>query len=318
MFWNKKRRPAESPAANPTGKHVAAELWSRKAAEMVHSPDWSRNLWQSHPITQRHIQRAMSGDPETNWLTYVRDRYCPRPFERGLSLGCGNGAAERDAITLGICQQMEGMDLSPGAIEVAQQEAVRTNLADRITYFTGDMDNLDLPENRYDVIIAGQSVHHVQNLESLAEALHRTMKPRGILILNEYVGPSQYQWTDKVDRLMNDLLALLPPEKRLRQNGTLKEAVLRPTPEQVAAVDPTESVRSAEILPVFSRHFDFDYRANFGGTLLQHLLSEIIANFSEHNPMDRALIDALVLFEDTLIQENAIESDFVFGVMHPH
>lgn len=315
MFWNRRRKPAE---ALPTGdKGVTTELWSRKAAEMVENQDWSRNLWQSHPITQDHIQRAMTGDAAVNWLNFFHRRYCTAPFEFGISLGCGNGAAERDSINLGICREIDGYELSPGAVQVAREQARIAGISDKIHYHIADLDSPQLPVAKYDVAIAGQSVHHVTNLEALVQALHRSMKPTGYLILNEYVGPSRYQWTDKTDRLMNDLLQILPPEKRRKQDGTLKEAVVRPLPEHVIAVDPSESVRSADILPVFSQWFETDYHANFGGTLLQHLLSEIVANFHEDDSRDRAIIDLLVHYEATLIEEGIIESDFVFAIMKP-
>jgi SAM-dependent methyltransferase len=312
MFWSRKKKMETAPAM---GKDVAAELWGEKARNMVSNKDWSRNLWQSHPITQAHIQRLMTGDPNVNWLNFVKQRYCETPRETGLSLGCGEGCAERDAIQLGLCMQMEAYDLSPGAIQAAEEQAAAVGMADRIRYGIADLDEISLPAAAYDLIIAGQSVHHISNLEHLAEQLHKSLRPGGILILNEYVGPSRFQWTDKVDRLMNDLLNLLPPEKRIMQNGTEKPAILRPTPEQVAKVDPTESVRSAEILPVFSQYFAADYSAPFGGTLLQFLLSEIVANFNEHDERDRARIDMLVYFEETLIREGVIDSDFVFAVM---
>lgn len=318
MFWSRKKAapaPVASPAAG--GKHVAEQLWADKARAMSADRDWSRNLWQSHPITQAHIQRLMTGDPGVNWLGFVAQRYCATSRQRGLSLGCGNGCAERDAIKLGICRQMDGYDLSPGAVDEARALAGQAGMADQIAYAVADLDQITLPASTYDLVIAGQAVHHVQQLEHLAEQLWKSMKPGGILVLNEYVGPSRFQWSDRVGTLMNDLLRLLPPEKRQMRDGRLKSEIIRPTPEQVERVDPTESVRSAEILPVFERFFSYDYRAPFGGTLLQFLLSDIAANFDEHSPADCALIDLLVYFEETLIREQVIPSDFVFAILKP-
>lgn len=284
---------------------------------MVRDPDWSRNLWQSHPITQKHIQRHMSGDPEKNWLTYVEENYCQVPRKNGLSLGSGDGGAERDSIRQKICLKMTAYDLSPDAVRTAQEQAQLAGYGDQIDYQVADLDNIELPAGIYDLVIAAQSVHHISNLERLTEQIHKCLTSDGILVVNEYVGPSQYQWTDKADALMNELLQILPPEKRRMQDGSLKERVVRPTREQVVAVDPTESVRSEEILPILEQYFEYDYQANFGGTLLQFLLSDIIANFHEDDPMDRALIDILDFFEQTLIREGVIASDFIFAVMKP-
>ncbi|HVH25122.1 MAG TPA: hypothetical protein VM818_00135 [Vicinamibacterales bacterium] len=94
--------------------------------------------------------------------------------------------------------------------------------------------------------------------------------------------------------------------------------VQRPTVAQVVAVDPSEAVRSADILPVLERSFEIVYRANLGGTLLQFLLADIVGNFRIDVAHDAALIQFLILFEEILIAEKIIPSDFVMVVARPH
>ncbi|MGI8905472.1 MAG: class I SAM-dependent methyltransferase [Candidatus Sumerlaeaceae bacterium] len=312
MFWSRKKRFSDAQASS------AEELWGAKAEEKLTGQQWMRTLWQSHPITQAHLRYYMTGDPGRHWLSFVKDRYCPTPRDRGLSLGCGEGSVERESIRQGVCRQMVGLDFAAAAIEIARREARSVGFQDSIRYDVADLDHITFSADTYDIIIASHSVHHLTHLEHVASELHKALKPDGILILNEYVGPSRYQWSEKAGALMNDLLRILPREKRfVARDNSYRDVILPLSHEQVIAVDPSESVRSDEILPVFEKYFVMDHRGDFGGTLLQFLLGDIIANFDENNAADRALIDLLVYFEATLIREGVLTSDFVFAVMKP-
>lgn len=53
-------------------------------------------------------------------------------------------------------------------------------------------------------------LHHITNLEHLLEQVRIALCPGGLFVVLEYVGPSRFQWSDKVDYLMNRMLAALP------------------------------------------------------------------------------------------------------------
>ena len=67
-------------------------------------------------------------------------------------------------------------------------------------------------------------------------------------------------------------------------------------------MDPSESVRSDEIMGLVGERFEIVYRADFGGTLLQFVLSDIAGNFDPADPKDVAMIDLVCLYEQTLIE----------------
>ena len=90
----------------------------------------------------------------------------------------------------------------------------------------------------------------------------------------------------------------------------LREGADRPAPpEAIIETDPSEALRSDEIVPLLESRFDVLYRADFGGTLLQFVLADIAANFSRTTPGRRAL-DLMSLLEEVLIAERVLPSDF--------
>ena len=112
---------------------------------------------------------------------------------------------------------------------------------------------------------------------------------------------------------MDGLLAALPEShRRSLKDGRVKEKAVRPTEKEVYEVDPSESVRSDEIMGLIEERFEIVYRADFGGTLLQFVLSDIAGNFDPADPRDVAMIDLMCLYEKTLIDKGVLPSDFVY------
>jgi hypothetical protein len=80
------------------------------------------------------------------------------------------------------------------------------------------------------------------------------------------------------------------------------------------AASPFESIRSAEIVPIFRRTFDVVVERRLGGTI-QHLLYNGIAhNFRPDDPTAVRLVTAIAEVEDALIDSQVLPSDFMLLV----
>jgi hypothetical protein len=80
------------------------------------------------------------------------------------------------------------------------------------------------------------------------------------------------------------------------------------------AIDPSEAIRSAELVPLVDSHFEIIERIDFGGTILQLLLQDIAGNFAPENARDVAVLDLLWMLEDRLISAGQLPSDFTLLV----
>jgi 2-polyprenyl-3-methyl-5-hydroxy-6-metoxy-1,4-benzoquinol methylase len=297
---------------------VTSELWGSKAREKAESDAWRYRYWQAHPVTVRHINRLITGDEGEGWLPFTKRRFLSDCAEHGLSLGCGHGWTEREALRLGICQTFDAFDIAEEALEVARRQADDEGLGDRIDYRRSDLNTIVLEADTYDVVIAAMVLHHVEALEHLLDQILTSLTSNGVLVVNEYIGPARFQWLDKTQLLMNRVLETLPAELRVSPtSGFVKERFERTPPEEIARVDPSEAVRSDEIVATLESRFEVLYRADYGGTLLQFLLADIAANFHEGDPREVALLDLMALFEEVLIVERILPSDFAFFVLSP-
>lgn len=293
----------------------AADFWS-KARQLGES----RFHWITHPVTRAHINHRVSGDHSVDVIAYWQEHFMPAVFESVLSLGCGFGEFERMLATRGIAQHIVGLDVSPGAIEGAKEAATEAGLSEAISYEVADLNTIDMGTERFDAIFGIGSVHHVFQLEQLFNSCRSALGPQGLLFLDEYIGVSRWQVSDDLLALMNSILSLLPA--RLRQIfGTnpveFKDWMYRTDLSWFDNNDPSESVRSAEILSTVKVHFDvIDFRP-YGGAILHLLLSMIAGNFDESSEEDRTLLELLILMERELERSGRIGSDFAALVCSP-
>src|SRR5207249_7745947 len=179
----------------------------------------------------------------------------------------------------------EGLDLSDEAVRLASEKA-RAAGFDHLRYRVADLNKIKLNRETYDVIFGISSVHHVQNLEHLFRQVQQALKPGGYFFLDEFIGPSRFQWTDAQLRTMNDALRRLPKElrRRISDRKKFKDRVVRETVGEVTASDPSEAVRSSEILPLLAQYFELGQMRGYGGAILHQLLYDIAGNFCEENP----------------------------------
>lgn len=272
-------------------------------------PGW---YWMQHPMVRDRINVLTSGDRHTDaygrLAGFLGDCGHPGPLGRCASLGCGSGGLERDLVRRGMVGDIEGYDRSESAVAEARRLAADLGYGD-IRYHTADLAGLVLPEAQFDAIFTHSSLQAVEALESVVATVRRALKPGGIFHLNEFVGPSRFQWIDAQVRLTNEFLDTLP-DRLLETPAGRKPRVERPTVEHMLAVHPTKAVRSSEIREVLTRHFDILEERPFGGTLLHMGLSDIAQNFDGENPEDVAHLERFFDLEDQVLTNGTLSSDF--------
>ena len=287
------------------------DVWSVDAEKRAEVSGW---YWMAHPLVRQRINVLISGGPECDAYGQLRrlleGRGWSLPIESAISLGCGFGGLERDLITRGLVRRFDAYDLAEGAIEQARRLAKEGGL-EGIRYHVADLEMMSLPHGELDAIFAHQSLHHVEKLEQLFAKVWRALKPSGVFHLHEFVGPTRFQWTDAQLRLVNEFLASLPPRLRSLPSGEPKPAMGRPTVDAMIEADPTEAVRSSDILAALGQRFRILEERRIGGALLHLGLGDIAQNFRPDDPDDRAHLERFFALEDKAMRDGAIGSDFV-------
>lgn len=262
--------------------------------------------WLDHPSVMAHYAARGLLDG-MNWKHWV-SRHLGGPAERSLELGCGSASLSLELHALGATREVEGMDASPERIQEAENRRTAARVPGR--FAVGDVNALALEPGRYDLIVSSHSYHHFLELEAINAQVSRALTPRGLFILEEFVGPTQFQWTDAQIEVTRGIMALIPERYRMLRWGAVKPYEGRPTVADVVAASPFESIRSAEIVPLFQKSFRILHRRNLGGTI-QHLLHNgIIHNFVPGQPEAEGILRGIFEAEDALVDSGMLPSDF--------
>ena len=86
--------------------------------------------------------------------------------------------------------------MSEDTLQLAKEETQKSGQLESINYMVANLNKLEFAENPYDAVFASQSVHHIEALEHYRQQVSRCLKTGGYFIINEFVGPNQFQWTD--------------------------------------------------------------------------------------------------------------------------
>jgi ubiquinone/menaquinone biosynthesis C-methylase UbiE len=285
-----------------------ADLWGKVAAERAAS---AMRGWADSPIVNHWVLGPrMAGGAGRHWLVGLAEDLPIAKGGRWLSLGCGSAGTEIFAAARGLFDSLLALDGSEDALAEGRKAALAQNAAG-LEFARADLNALDLPSEQFDVALMNMSLHHVQNLEGTLEAVERALKPGGIFVVNEFVGPSQFQFTDLQLAIAAAVLDVLPDRWRMDvTTGKLKTRYARHPRAHWNTVDPSEAIRSDEITRLLESRFEVLRRRDYGGTILHLALEHIVHNFDPRDERDVAAVRIMALLEDLLIRHGVIESDF--------
>jgi SAM-dependent methyltransferase len=285
-----------------------ADLWGRVAASRA---DSSIRGWADSPIVAEWVLGPrLGGAPGRQWLLALAEDLPLPKGGRWLSLGCGSAGTEIFAGRHGLFASLLGMDASAAALAEGRKAALAQNVQG-LEFARADLNALELPASEFDVAFMNMSLHHVKNLEGILDAVLGALKPGGIFVVNEFVGPSQFQFTDLQLALADAVLAVLPDRWRIDlTSGMPKTRYARQPRSHWNVVDPSEAIRSDEIVEQLQARFEVVSRRDYGGTILHLVLEHIVHNFDRADERDVAGIRLMGLLEDLLIRHGVLESDF--------
>lgn len=296
------------PMKNNAEENLAKKKWD----DAHNKKNFKKRFAMAHPEVSKFIN--------TNYLNMgqplsILKPYAKLPVDNALELACGRGDFSIRLVREGIARNVDAYDISDTAVDAARRNALNAGI-ESLQFHTADVNKIELEEDKYDLVCFSQSLHHIEELEHVFEQIAKALKKDGLLFVNDYVGPSRMQWTDKQMALMNEILEILPKSYRkllsgdMGYRGEYKKEVHRTPVEIYLKVDPSEGVRSAEILPVAKRYFKIIDERPLAGTIHYELLRGIVHNFDVNSEKDTALLKMILLLEKELISNGVINSDF--------
>ena len=283
-------------------------LWDRVVLPL-------KNWWDIPRVMERW-NIMVSGDPKVDYLHYYAGKYLKGKCELvALTVGSGTGHRELEMEKLGVFSRIDGIDVSRTRVEYAKEKAREAGVEEKVKYMVGDIFDVELGEGEYDLVLVEQTLHHLSPLEVALDRISGFLKSGGFLLLNEYVGPSRFQWTNLQLEVVNALLTILPEKYRKRwRSGTLKKKEYRTGKALMWLYDRTEAVESDRIMGLMEERFEPVEKKGYGGTVLMALFRDIAQNFLSPDSDTEKWLDICFFVEDFFLENGLLEHDFMTGI----
>ena len=281
-----------------------ARHWNERYEDQV------KSAWFSNDLVLGELNTRIAGH-NTFWLTWLLQEQLAMKPKRVLSVGCGDGAHELLIARNGWVEEIDAFDASTSGIQIAQAASDKEQLGIHFYVDTFEGFVASVPTKTYDMVFFIGSLHHVKDIEGMFSRVRACLAPDGLVVVNEYCGPCYNIYEDERVAIINGILAALDPQYKLSPTATWQNSTI----ESILAVDPSEAVRSALLLDFLRHYFDVRLERPFGGTLLHPLFDHLNSKkLNDSSAESTSIVRLLIEMENTLIKNNVLKNDFMFGV----
>ena len=300
-------------------KEISSVIFSKQRIKI--EKNWSHiqnqeSSWWNIPKVKERFNFLISGSSEKDFCEYITNKFLSDNNDlNALSLACGTGHKELKWAGTGRFKCIDAYDMSERRIRYATDQAIKHKLDSIINYRDSDVYDLEISNGLYDTVFAEQSLHHFRPVEEILIKVKNALKSTGYFIVNDFFGPTRFQWTDRQIEVVNSILSILPEKyKRMNSKGDVKNKVYKPGRLRMILGDPSEAVESSRIMPLLERHFKIVEMKEYGGTILHLLFRGIAHNFMLSDSKTMHFLDLCFEIEDILLQTGDLKSDFAIVV----
>lgn len=243
-------------------------------------------------------------------------QYSDKPTIKIISIGSGNGELE-----VGIAQQLidsginnftiECMDINAKMHQRTIKLAESLQVAQHIITVQKDFNQWQA-QDKYDVVIANQSLHHVVELEHLFNTIDKGLQANGVFITSDMIGRNGHmRWPEALE-MVQDFWKQLPASHTY--NGIYKRYEKHYINHD-CSVRSFEGVRSQDILPLLIAKFDFKMFFPFANIISIFIDRSFGHNFNVDNDFDRDFIDRVHAADEQAIMTGKIKPTQMVAVM---
>ena len=263
-----------------------------------------------HPFLYKlSTAKRITGDLEGIPLIEIAKQFLVPPAKKMLAVGSGLAFAEESLVRAGHVQCVVAFEASPVAVASAKERFTAGGLADRLDMRSGDVMLADLGDGEFDLVFVQAAVHHFYNIEEMFALFHRVLKPGGLIIYDEYIGPDHHMYERQVMDTLDEINDCLAPQYRwdvLRQ--ATRNEVPGATLDWMLQMDPSEGVHASMILPLTYKYFDVIHRVDYGGTVMRPFFVGILPNFDFSDPKDQTVASLIIKMEELLVRHGILPS----------
>jgi 2-polyprenyl-3-methyl-5-hydroxy-6-metoxy-1,4-benzoquinol methylase len=275
-----------------------------------------------HYWIAKHIQPRMctvlgASDVLLFFARSVAEAFCqPGAGRRIVSLGAGECEHEialiKKLLDMGETDFMlEALELSPVRSERARERASKDGVASYLTISEADL-NTWVPEQKYSIVIAKDTLHHVLELERLFDSVHEALEDEGTFLTSDMIGRNGHmRWPEALE-IIQGVWKFIPDH--YKTNHQLK----RVEQEYVnwdCSKKGFEGIRAQDILPLLVKKFSFRSFLGFGNLPDIFIERGFGHNLSVDDPHDTGFIDFMEDLNTLLIDLGYLKPTMIRAAM---
>ncbi len=155
-----------------------------------------------------NLNRVISFGIDVKWRQKVLQMVAETHPKNILDIATGTG----DLAILMAKTEAEniiGLDISIGMLEVGKQKILLKNLDKRIEMVLGDSENMPFQDNYFDAITVAFGVRNFENLEKGLTEILRVLKPNGIFVILETSIPEKTPYKQGYNFYSKNILPII-------------------------------------------------------------------------------------------------------------
>lgn len=275
--------------------------------------------WTQIPLVVQRLNERITGRADLTFKDLVcREHLADGKARTAVSFGCGSGDRELDWARRAVFASLTGLDLSPARIAAARKAAQEAGLSKLVSFEVADVASLSPDSGRYDVVLFEHSLHHFSDVGQVLNGVRRILKPDGLLIVDEFVGPRRFQWSAKQLAFADAILTCLPRALReMSGSRRVKARNFRAGELLMWLNDPSEAIESDRIEAEIHRQFRVLRAHPYGGTISHLVFHDIAHHFISDDPDVLRWVRLVLDAEDSLLSLGLVPSDFACYVAAP-
>jgi len=265
------------------------------------------------------VQQFGFNNPDEFFYKYCIDS-CNQHSDKAqiniISIGSGNGELEvniaKKLIESNITNFIiECMDINANMQKRAMKLAVDHNVSSYLKTKLVDF-NQWLPDKKYDLILANQSLHHVTELEHLFDAIYQSLTDDGKFLTSDMIGRNGHmRWPEALKKIRGFWQEL---PKQYTYNLPCKRYEKTYINHDCSSKS-FEGIRAQDILPLLVDRFEFEMFLPFANIVTVFIDRKFGHNFDINNKFDTGFIDKVHQADEDAIMSGKVKPTQMLAVM---
>ncbi len=137
------------------------------------------------------LNHLLSMNIDKGWRKKAMKYISGEEKEHLLDVACGTGDFSIAACRVGV-KQVTGIDISANMVEIGRKKVREMGLEQVINLQHGDSEQMEFPDNSFDVVTVAFGVRNFEHLELGLKEMQRVLRPGGKVIILEFSMPEHF------------------------------------------------------------------------------------------------------------------------------